>query len=56
MLTWAMREIQMHPMLDSSALSPEAEWGPADMVQLIPAELSAEELFRLWDCSSRNTT
>src|SRR3954463_4549328 len=48
-LTWAMREIQMHPMLDNSALSPEAEWGPADMVQLIPAELTAEELFRIWD-------
>jgi hypothetical protein len=48
-LTWAMREIQMHPVLDSSALSPEADWGSADMVQLIPAELSAEELFRLWE-------
>jgi hypothetical protein len=48
-LTWAMREIQMHPVLDSSSLSPEADWGSADMVQLIPAELSAEELFRLWE-------
>ena len=44
-----MREIQMHPTLDSSALSPEADWGPADIVQLIPAELTADELFRLWD-------
>lgn len=48
-LTWAMREIQMHPVLDSSSLSPEANWGPGDMVQLIPAELSADELFRVWE-------
>jgi hypothetical protein len=48
-LTWAMREIQMHPVFDSSALSPEAGWTSADVVQLIPAELSNDELFRVWD-------
>lgn len=48
-MSWAMRELQMHPVLDSSALSPEAEWTPADVVQLIPAELSNEELMRIWD-------
>jgi hypothetical protein len=48
-LAWAMRELQMHPVLDSSSLSPEAGWGPSDMVQLIPAELSSDELFRIWD-------
>jgi|SRR5215471_2153791 len=48
-LTWAMREIQMHPVLDSSALSPEAGWTPGDVVQLIPAELSNDDLFRIWD-------
>ena len=39
----------MHPTLDSSSLSPEARWGASDVVQLIPAELTAEELFRLWE-------
>ena len=48
-LTWAMREIQMHPVLDSSSLSPESNWGPGDMIQLIPAELSSDELFRIWE-------
>jgi hypothetical protein len=48
-MSWAMRELQMHPVLDSSSLSPEAAWGPADVVQLIPAELGNEELMRLWD-------
>jgi len=48
-MSWVMRELQMHPVLDSSSLSPEAAWGPADLVQLIPAELSSDELFRIWD-------
>jgi hypothetical protein len=48
-LTWAMREIQMHPVLDSSSLSSEAGWNATDVVQLIPAELSSDELFRIWD-------
>lgn len=47
--SWAMRELQMHPVMDSSALSPEAGWGPADVVQFIPAELTNEELMRVWD-------
>ncbi len=48
-MTWAMRELQMHPVLDSSSLSPDGGWGPADVVQLIPAELTSDELFRIWD-------
>jgi hypothetical protein len=48
-LSWVMRELQMHPVLDSSSLSPEAGWEPGDLVQLIPAELSSDELFRIWD-------
>ncbi|MGA2410529.1 MAG: DUF4255 domain-containing protein [Candidatus Binataceae bacterium] len=47
-ISWAMREMQMHPVLDSSALSSEADWAPADVVQLIPAEMGNEELARLW--------
>jgi len=47
-MSWAMRELQMHSVLDSSSLSPEAEWGPSDVVQLIPAELTSEELMRVW--------
>ena len=48
-MSWAMRELQMHSVMDSSALSPEAGWGPGDVVQLIPAELTSEELMRIWD-------
>jgi hypothetical protein len=48
-LSWAMRELQTHPVLDSSSLSMDAGWSAGDIVQVIPAELSNEELMRIWD-------
>jgi hypothetical protein len=48
-LAWAMRQLYLHPVLDVSSLSPEAGWDKGDMVQLIPAELSTEDLMRIWD-------
>jgi Pvc16 N-terminal domain len=51
-LTWAMRQLQMHPVLDSSNLSPEAEWAASDMVQIVPTELSLEEMSRVWNLLS----
>jgi hypothetical protein len=48
-ISWAMRELQMHPVLDSSSLSPEAEWDTSDVIQLIPAEITSDEMMRIWD-------
>jgi hypothetical protein len=48
-LSWALLQLQMHPVLDSSSLSTEAGWNPGDIVHMIPAELSNEELMRIWD-------
>jgi uncharacterized protein DUF4255 len=48
-LSWAMRELQTHPVLDSSSLSMDAGWSAGDIVHVIPAELSSEELMRIWD-------
>jgi len=48
-LAWAMRQLHLHQVLDLSSLSPEAEWGNAEKVQLIPADLSTEEIMRIWD-------
>jgi hypothetical protein len=48
-LAWAMRQLQQHPILDQSSLSSEAEWGPGEYIQLIPAELSNEDIMRIWD-------
>jgi hypothetical protein len=48
-LAWAMRQLHMHPVLDRSSLSPEAGWDAGDVVQIIPAELSNEDIMRVWD-------
>lgn len=48
-LAWAMHQLYLHPVLDISSLSPEAEWSPGDAIQWIPAELSNEDIMRIWD-------
>lgn len=48
-LAWAMRQLHQHPVLDRSSLSPEAGWGSGESVQLIPAELTTEDVMRIWD-------
>lgn len=48
-LAWAMRQLYQHPILDASALSPEAGWGPDEVIQIIPSELSTEDMMRIWD-------
>lgn len=48
-LAWTMRELQDSPILDASTLSREAAWQAEDVVQLIPEELSNEDLMRIWD-------
>jgi hypothetical protein len=49
LLTWTMRELYQRPVLDLSLLSAEAGWEPGDAVQIVPAELSNEDLMRLWE-------
>lgn len=48
-LGWAMRQLHLRPVLDISALSPEGGWTRGDIVRVIPAELSTEDLMRIWD-------
>jgi hypothetical protein len=48
-LSWAMLQLHTHSVLDSSSLSTEAGWAPGDVIHIIPAELSNEELMRIWD-------
>jgi Pvc16 N-terminal domain len=51
-LTWAMRELQLHPVFDSSALSSQAKWAASDTVQIVPAELSDDDMLRIWSSLS----
>jgi hypothetical protein len=49
LLAWAMHQLHRYPVLDTSRLSPEADWQHGDFVQMIPAELSNEDVMRIWD-------
>jgi uncharacterized protein DUF4255 len=48
-LAWAMRQLHLYPVLDASSLSPEAGWSGDEVIQIIPAELSTEDVMRIWD-------
>lgn len=46
---WAMNQLHQHPIMDVSSLTEEGGWRNDDVVQIIPAELSNEDLMRVWD-------
>jgi len=49
LLAWVMRSLHEHPVLDASSLGFDARWGADEVVQLIPEELSTEDMMRIWD-------
>jgi hypothetical protein len=48
-LAWALRQLYLHPVLDVSFLSPEGGWNAGDTIQVVPGELTIEEMMRIWD-------
>ena len=46
---WVMQELHRHPIMDASSLSADGGWRPGETVQIVPAELSTEDLMRIWD-------
>ena len=48
-LGWTMLQLQSTPILDNSILTPSNIWDPAETVQLVPADLSLEDILRIWD-------
>ena len=51
-LAWTMQQLQSHPILDSSILSLSTTapgWSKADTIQLIPADLSLQDIMDIWD-------
>jgi hypothetical protein len=51
-LTWTMQQIQLHPILDTSILSLSTTapgWDPTDAVQVLPADLSLQDILDIWD-------
>jgi hypothetical protein len=52
-LGWVLRELHYHPYLDASLLNADGQWAADETVALLPADLSAEELVRIWDAVNR---
>ena len=48
-LAWVMRELHREPILDASALSGTGGWRADEVVQLVPAEMSVEDMMRIWE-------
>lgn len=46
---WAMQQLDQHPVMDLSSLDAAGGWRADDLVQIVPAELSNEDLMRIWD-------
>jgi hypothetical protein len=49
LLGWVIRELYQHEALSQSDLTPEGGWSPDDVIQVIPGELSNEDMMRIWD-------
>ncbi|WP_372657307.1 DUF4255 domain-containing protein [Hydrogenophaga sp.] len=48
-LAWTIRQLHLYPILDASSLSPEPAWSADEVIQVVPAELSTEDIMRIWD-------
>src|SRR4051812_48042147 len=53
-LGWVLQQLAAHPVLDRSLLKSDGAWEPDDIVQFIPAELSTEDMMRIWDTLKPN--
>ncbi len=51
---WVMQELNRHPIMDLSSLTPEGGWDATEVVHIVPAELSNEDLMRIWDALAPN--
>jgi hypothetical protein len=48
-LTWVMQQLETNSSLDASLLASSAGWDKTESVQVIPVNLSLEDILRIWD-------
>jgi hypothetical protein len=48
-LGWTIQQLQSSPILDGSILTTDGAWSPTETVQLAMADLSLEDILRIWD-------
>jgi len=46
---WVMSQLHQHPILDQSNLSSTGDWDDNDQIQIVPIDMSNEDMMRLWD-------
>lgn len=46
---WAMNQLYLRSVLDTSLLSAGGGWSEQEQLQIYPEELSTEDLMRIWD-------
>ena len=50
LFAWTMRELYQQPVLDRSVLTTvDAGFSSAEQIQLAPAEMTVEDMMRIWD-------
>lgn len=52
-LGWLLQSLHSHQTLSGSDLTPEGGWQRGECVHMVPAELSNEDLMRVWDALKR---
>ena len=53
-IAWVMSELDQHCVLDKATLSTDGGWFDEDQIQIVPVELSNEDLMRIWDALAPN--
>lgn len=53
-VAWVMSELDQHCVLDKATLSTDGGWFDEDQIQIVPVELSNEDLMRIWDALAPN--
>lgn len=48
-LGWTVQQLQTTPVMDSSILTSDGGWDVAESIQLTMADLSLEDVLRIWD-------
>lgn len=48
-MAWAMRQLHRVPVLDQAVLSPDGGWDRDETVQILPSEVTTEDVTRIWD-------
>jgi hypothetical protein len=49
LLAWAAQQLYLNPLLDTAVLDHSVSWQIGDQIQVVPANLSNEELLRIWE-------